>query len=193
MEQHLNQIGVECSERFRFQSFDCLRRLLDGFGFPRGKISLKNHYTIYADELLMISLTRLAFPLRWSDLYERFPGRKRWFLQAAFYWFLDFMIYNWGYLLLNNMDYWKPYLAASCEAIRVNNNINYCYYYYYCNNIIITLLLLFIIIIKVKLRNLNHVNWRQYHPPADQPGGFRFRMMKTMTNLMIKKLFLLCD
>jgi len=50
---------------------------------------------------------------------ERFPSRKRWFLRSAFYWFLDFMITNWGYFLLNNMEYWKPSLVASCEAIRL--------------------------------------------------------------------------
>jgi hypothetical protein len=49
----------------------------------------------------------IAFPARWSDLYERFPGRKRWFLRSAFYfnWFLDFMIPNCGYLLLNKYVY----------------------------------------------------------------------------------------
>jgi len=144
MSIHLRMIDVAVSTRFRFQSFTQLRRLLAGFRFPTGKITLKHGYKIEAEELIMISLTRLSFPYRWSDLYERFPGRKRWFMKAAFYWFLDFMIVNWGYLLLNNMDYWKPYLAQSCEAIRV------------------------------KLMNLNWVNWRQYHPPAHEPGGFRF-------------------
>lgn len=77
MEAHLLSIGVSVSERFRFQSFDQLQRLLVGFCFPTGLIKLKNRYKIQAEELIMISLTRLAFPARWSDLYERFPGRKR--------------------------------------------------------------------------------------------------------------------
>jgi hypothetical protein len=144
MEAHLLNIGVSVSERFRFQSFDQLRRLLVGFCFPTGLIKLKNRYKIQAEELVMISLTRLAFPARWSDLYERFPGRKRWFLRSAFYWFLDFMITNWGYLLLNNMEYWKPSLAASCKAIRL------------------------------KLMNLNWPHCKQFHPPANEPGGFRY-------------------
>ena len=111
---------------FRNHSFDQLRRLLVGFCFPTGLIKLKNRYKIQAEELIMISLTRLAFPARWSDLYERFPGRKRWFLRSAFNWFFDFMITNWGYLLLNNMEYWKPSLAASCEAIRLKlMNLNW--------------------------------------------------------------------
>jgi len=124
MEAHLNLHNLSVSERFRFQSFDHMRRLLIGFQFPTGKIILKKGYSIYAEELLLISLSRLSFPGRWSDLYERFPGRRRWFLQAAFYWFLDFMIQKWAYLLLNNMHFWKDYLAASCEAIRVSNYNN---------------------------------------------------------------------
>ena len=36
------------------------------------------------------------------------------------------MFTNWGYLLLNNMEYWKFSLAASCEAIRLKlMNLNW--------------------------------------------------------------------
>jgi len=148
MEAHLRRINIDCSERFRFQSFDCLRRILIGFQFPEGIIILKKGYKIKADEMLMISLSRLSFPNRWSDLYERFPGRQRWFLQAAFYWFLDFLVYNWGYLLLNNMEYWLPFLAGSNEAIRI------------------------------KLQNLNWVAWRQFHdaPTPGDADAFRYAM-----------------
>jgi hypothetical protein len=148
MEQETIRLGVDCSERFRFQSFGNLRRLLVGFNFPVGDIKLRHGYVMKAEEILLISLTRLSFPSRWSDLYERFPGRKRWSLQRAFYWFLDFMVQNWAYLVLNNRPYWKPHLAASANAIRI------------------------------KLANVNVVNWRQYHAEAavDAHGnvsGFR--------------------
>ena len=142
MEKVLQGLGLECSERFRFQSFAQLRRLCEGFRFPQGKIILETGYKSTAEEIILISLTRLAYPSRWSDLSERFPGRHRRFLQLAFYWFLDFLIANWGYLILNNRQYWKPHLAASCEAIRM------------------------------KLQELNHEPWRLYFPPAGQPGGF---------------------
>ena len=133
MANHLANIGIEVSSRFRFQSFDEMRRFLHAFGFPDGDIILPRGYKTNAEEILLISLTRLAFPLRWSDMYERFPGRKDYFLSRAFYLFLDFMISNWAYLLLNNMEWWKGQLFESCEAIRM------------------------------KLQNLNHENWRQYH------------------------------
>ena len=70
MSIHLRMIDVAVSTRFRFQSFTQLRRLLAGFRFPTGKITLKHGYKIEAEELIMISLTRLSFPYRWSDLYE---------------------------------------------------------------------------------------------------------------------------
>ena len=133
MENHLISIGVTVSERFRFQSFACLQRLINCFRFPGGKIILQKRYKSTAEEILLISLSRLSFPLRWSDLYERFPGRKSWFLRNAFYWFLNFMVDNWAYLLLNNMRWWKPFIAESCNCIRI------------------------------KLQHLNHENWRQFH------------------------------
>jgi hypothetical protein len=60
----------------------------------------------------------------------------------SIYYFLDFMIENWGYLILNNRDYWVDHMVDQAEAIRL------------------------------KLATLPWVNWRQHFPPADQPGGF---------------------
>ena len=66
----------------------------------------------------MISLIKLSYPLRWVDVKPWFPGRRTYQLREAFYYFLDFLIENWGYLLLNNMPFWKDYLYASAECIR---------------------------------------------------------------------------
>jgi hypothetical protein len=115
MENHLEALDISCSERFRFQSFDSLRRLLRAFQFPLGDVKLHKGYKSTAEEIILISLTRLCFPSRWTDIYERFPGRKSWFLSAAFMWFLDFMIDNWAYLLVNNLIWWYPRFAESCE------------------------------------------------------------------------------
>ena len=48
-----------------------------------------------------------------------FPGREPSQLCRATYWFLDIMIVNWGYLLLNNLEFWLPYFPACAEAMRV--------------------------------------------------------------------------
>jgi hypothetical protein len=134
-------IGV--SEQLRFLSIEQLYRIKEGFKFPHSYF-YATKYRFEAEEIILISLTRLAFPSTWSRLYPWFPGRKRWQLQAAFYWFMDFMIVNWSYLLLNNLEWWTPYFVPSAEAIRI------------------------------KLQHLNHVNWRQNHPPANHPDGFRY-------------------
>jgi hypothetical protein len=131
MEGHLISLGIDISERYRFQSIDTLQRFKAAFRFPNDAIKLPHRYKSNAEEIILISLERLSFPHRWSDIYERFPGRKRWFMQACFNWFLDFMIFNWGYLILNNVMWWKNKLMDSCNAIRE------------------------------KMANLNHANWRQ--------------------------------
>ncbi len=137
----LQGLGMECSTRFRFQSFEDMNSLLVCFRFPHS-IMLRNKSKCSREEMLLIALSRLHYPCRWSDLFIYFPGRSATFLCRAFYWFLDFLIYNWGYLLVNNMEFWKPYLSLSCEAIRI------------------------------KLQNLNYPEWRQFHPPAGEPNGF---------------------
>jgi len=133
--------GSNFSERFRFRSAEQLQRLLDGFQFPKSKIRIRS-YVFMAEEVLLISLTRLSWPYRWCDIADKFPGRKRSALCSAFYWFLDFLIYNWAYLLLNNMNFWLPYFPSCAQAIRN------------------------------KLATLPNVTYRQNFENADQPGGF---------------------
>ena len=40
MQAELERLQIECSQRFRLQSFDHLRRLIVGFQFPTGKIKI---------------------------------------------------------------------------------------------------------------------------------------------------------
>jgi nuclease HARBI1 len=105
------------SSKFRFRNVDDMWRLVHGFGLP---LTIKVHsYRFTCQEVLMISLMRLAYPHRWTDICDSFPNRSPSQCQKAFYWFLDFMIFNWGYLLLNNMEYWLDTLPLSAEAIRM--------------------------------------------------------------------------
>jgi hypothetical protein len=101
---------------FRFRSPTDLQRLHEGFGLPE-KIRIHTYQTT-GQEILMISLVRLAYPHRWEDVEEMFPRVKRWKLQRCFYWFLDFMIQNWSYLILNNRDYWVPQMGNMATAIK---------------------------------------------------------------------------
>jgi len=76
------------SDQFRFHSPEDILRLIEGLGFPP-VIKIKG-YKLHAQEIVLISLKRLAYPLRWSDIKRDFPGRSRTALRYAFYFFLDF-------------------------------------------------------------------------------------------------------
>ena len=141
MENKLQLLGLEWSQRFRFQSKAQLVNLKVCFRLPDRIVHEGSVFN--SEEVILIALTRFEWPFVWDDMKERFPGRSRDELRRAFYWFLDFMIVNWGYLLVNNMPYWKDYLPHAAEAIRQ------------------------------KLMNLNYPTWRQFHPPAHEPNGFR--------------------
>lgn len=149
--QSFVDLSYNFSERFRFNSPEQLRSILHLFHFPK-YIRARNS-VFHREELLMISLIRLAYPNRWCDVLVHFPGRKRWECQRAFYWFLDFMIFNWGYLITNNRDYWTDKLPLSAEAIRK------------------------------KLASLPNEAYRQVFPPADEPGGFNIALFIDNTML----------
>ena len=65
-----------CSEKLRFQSIDQLERLKTGFRFPTGFIRILT-YKYTAEEIILISLTRLHWPLAWKNVVKELPGRKR--------------------------------------------------------------------------------------------------------------------
>ena len=92
-------------------------RLRTGFQIPDWIHLNGNKYS--GEEVILIALMRFAFPHRWSDIQICFPGRDHTQLSRATYWYIDFMIVNWGYVLLNNLEYWKPYFAEFAESMRV--------------------------------------------------------------------------
>jgi hypothetical protein len=138
---YFSQSDTSFSERFRFKNAGQIKQLLDCFRFPTDIISIDG-YKFTAEEIVCISLIKLSWPQRWCQIIDIFPGRKRWELVRAFYWFIEFMVANWGYLLLNNMEYWKPSIPTFAEALRV------------------------------KLATLPNENFRQQLPPANEAEGF---------------------
>ena len=103
MEQKLRIERRSFSSRFRFRDPVQLRRLLEGFQFPEGKISIKgSQFT--SEEALMITLARLAYPVRWEDIIPDFGGRSRQELTNAFYWCINYIVINWAYLITSNTD-----------------------------------------------------------------------------------------
>ena len=107
------------SEYFRFQSLEQLRMLCEGFMLPDRVLVKRSLFT--GEEVLIISLLRLTYPSRWTDVINKLPrhkARSRCECGRAFYYFLDFIVSNWAYLVLNNMDYWFPLLGYFAQSIR---------------------------------------------------------------------------
>ena len=62
MQAELDRMHIECSTRFRFQSFEHLSRLIVGFQFPAGRIMLtpgRGGHSSTAEEILLVSLSSL--------------------------------------------------------------------------------------------------------------------------------------
>ena len=134
-----------------------LTRLKIGFRIPNGPIRVGT-YKFTGDEIILIALTRLHWPLAWNNVVKEFPGRMRWDLQKAFKWFLDFMIVNWAYLIVNNREYWLPFFPIHAEAMRN------------------------------KLAALPREENRQFFPHADDPnGGYRVAFLIDDTIIAINR------
>jgi hypothetical protein len=110
-------VNYNFSGLFRFRSPEALQRLYEGLQLP-GNTKIQGYKTS-GQEVLMVSLVRLSYPHRWEDVERIFIGIKRWKLQSLFYWFLDYMVANWSYLILNNRDFWTPLMPTMARAIEV--------------------------------------------------------------------------
>ena len=122
---------------FRFNNIEQLQRLKRGFMIP-DRVEIKRSW-FTGDEILIISLLRLSYPSRWCDVQAKLPRdkvRTSTDCGKAFYWLIDFLIANWGYLLLNNISFWVGMFPHFANQIRL------------------------------KLQNLVTENYRQIHPEA---------------------------
>ena len=108
-------VNYNFSGLFRWRSPKDLQRLYEGLQLP-GLTKIKAYKTT-GQEILMVSLVRLSYPHRWEDVERIFIGIKRWKLQCLFYWFLDYMVENWSYLILNNREFWTPLMPVMARAI----------------------------------------------------------------------------
>ena len=72
MEADFRIKGDECSQQFRFHSFDCLRRLKQCFRIPDGFIIVGKGYRMHSEEIILVSLTRLHYPLTWHLVKKDF-------------------------------------------------------------------------------------------------------------------------
>ena len=104
---------------FRFRSKEQLHRLMRGFQIPEVIRIPVTGNIFFGEEFLLVSLYRLHRPTALSDgCFRTIFGLGYTAVSMVFNEFLDFMIDRWGYLLLDNMNFWKPYLPDCAQAIR---------------------------------------------------------------------------
>ena len=109
----------EIPKYFRFRTKAQLYRLTQGLHIPDIVRIPATGNIFHGEEYLLVSLYRLHRPTTLSDgCFRKIFGSGHTAVSMAFNSFLDFMIDRWSYLLLDNLDFWKPYLVDCAQAIR---------------------------------------------------------------------------
>ena len=103
---------------FRFRSKEQLHRLMRGFQIPM-QVKLKTGNIFEGEELLLVSLYRLHRPTTLSEgSFKLIFGMGHTAVSMAFNAFLDFMVDKWSYIIMDNLNFWLPYLPDCAQAIR---------------------------------------------------------------------------
>lgn len=103
---------------YRFKNKCQLQRLYVGFQFPPILRTLKGE-KFTGEEVFLCGIRRLSFPNRTVESYwKREFGFRHQDVSKAFNLFLGFIQLNWAYLLLDHLNFWKPYLKVFAESIR---------------------------------------------------------------------------
>ena len=99
----------------RFHSAADLLRLLSALRLPE-RIVLDNGSVTSGEEALLVTLYRLSFPRRLSDIEETF-GRDYSHWSRVIKYTMQWIIKNWWYLLSDNTEYWTDQIPSFYEAI----------------------------------------------------------------------------
>lgn len=103
-------------ENFRFNTHQQLLDIIKFFELPEN-VYLNNGCMVSAQIVLMVALFKFHFPENYNDMENLF-GYEYTLCSRIFNFFLNFMIENWGYLLLNNFQYWKQSFPHFARAIQ---------------------------------------------------------------------------
>ena len=102
---------------YRFKSRDQLRRLYVGFQIPDFFTIPDTGYRFNGEELLLISIERCALGSRLFDLQMKYHVQHT-IISRGINFFTNWMNDNWGYLLRDNLKFWRAYLEGSVMAIK---------------------------------------------------------------------------
>ena len=102
---------------FRFHTKDQLHALVTGFQIPE-KMTSTEGCVFSGEECLLVFLYRLRRPTTTTDLaFKTIFGFRNTRVSICVRTFMNFMVDNWSYLLLDNLSFWKSYLLACATAI----------------------------------------------------------------------------
>jgi hypothetical protein len=103
---------------FRFRSKEQLHKLIKCFQFPEFFTPDDGH-VFHREEVLLFGIYRLShLSSLYDPAYVELFGHDGIRVSKIFKLFINFMVDNWGYILLDNGIFWKPYLNVMAEAIR---------------------------------------------------------------------------
>jgi hypothetical protein len=101
---------------YRFKNVAQLQQLREGLQLPEWFIIPCDRCKYHCEELLLIVLERCALGARLIDLQNKYH-RNHSSIGKAINYFCSWMQQHWGYLLHDNLEFWKPYLRQSRDAI----------------------------------------------------------------------------
>ena len=99
----------------RFHSGADLKRLFTKLQIPQ-KIVLSNKSIVSGEEAILVTLYRLSFPRRLSDLEVTF-GREYSHWSRVIKFTINWISRKWWYLLSNNLEFWRDSVPGFYEAI----------------------------------------------------------------------------
>ena len=105
-------------EDLRVHTRDDLWSLYRGFQF-RDRYVSKGRNVFSGEEVFLFGLYRLSHTGKYNqmDVQQLFGFHNGGICAKCFHCFLSFMVNSWGYLLTNNVEYWKEHLASCAKAI----------------------------------------------------------------------------
>jgi hypothetical protein len=112
-------------QTFRFRSKADLHALFVGFQLPLEAV-ISGH-VFYGEEMLLVTSVKLHEPRCLNDKYfvDEFDLRYS-SVSMVYNFVINWLVLKWGYLLLDNMDYWKPLIPTFAEKIRLKAQTAQC-------------------------------------------------------------------
>ena len=101
---------------YRFKNISQLRELKDCLQIPDRMVNPHDRSAYDGEELLLLVLERCALGTRLVDLQNKYH-RNHSAIGKAINYFCSWLQQHWGYLIHDHLDFWKPYLRGSRDAI----------------------------------------------------------------------------